>query len=99
MVCCDAGLEMILVFGVSKRILPSLARHMREDDCCEVPPPAGCILVEQSEQEGGTVIFGISGTAGLSLTHSRRFFSGQSLKAIRHEIGDEKLLTFRIRHP
>lgn len=58
-VCWAEGSEMMLVLGVSKRILPSLERHMRDDDCWEVPPPAGCILVEQSEQEGGADTLGI----------------------------------------
>ena len=41
MVRCEPGSEMMLAFGVSKRILPSLERHMREADCDGGPPPAG----------------------------------------------------------
>ena len=52
-VFCDAGSEMTLDVGVSSRNLPSLDFHMREADCEGAPPPAGCVLVEQSEQEGG----------------------------------------------
>jgi len=63
---------MMLVWGVSNRNLPSLDRHMREADCVGAPPPAGCILVAQSEQEGG-VGGGVCGgcpTVAISLARS-----------------------------
>ena len=44
---------MMLVLGVSMRILPLLDRHMRENDCAVAPPPGASDLVAQSEQEGG----------------------------------------------
>jgi len=44
---------MTLEVGVSSRNLPSLDFHIREADCVGAPPPAGCVFVEQSEQEGG----------------------------------------------
>jgi hypothetical protein len=55
---------------VSKRILPSLERHMREADCDGGPPLAGCIFVAQSEQKGGVDV-GICTTAGVSLACKR----------------------------
>jgi len=59
MVRCEPGSEMMLVFGVSKRILPSLERHMRDADCDGAAPPAGCVFVAQSEQNGGVGVVGI----------------------------------------
>ncbi len=53
MVFCDVGSEITLAVGVSSRNLPSLDFHMRDADCVGAAPPAGCVLVEQSEQEGG----------------------------------------------
>jgi len=44
---------MTLEVGVSSRNFPSLDFHILEADCVGVPPPAGCVFVEQSEQEGG----------------------------------------------
>ena len=35
------------------RVLPSLERHMREAVWDGGPPPAGCVLLAHSEQEGG----------------------------------------------
>ena len=60
MAFCEAGSVMTLLEGVSKRNLPSLERHIREADCEGGPPPAGCVLVAQSEQEGG-----VGGGAGM----------------------------------
>lgn len=53
MVFCAAGLLMILVWGVSIRMLPLLDREMRDADCVGGPPPGGCVFVEHSEQQGG----------------------------------------------
>jgi hypothetical protein len=61
---------MMLALGVSKRILPSLERHMRDADCAGGPPAAGSVFVAQSEQNGGGVD-GICGTAGVSLARNR----------------------------
>jgi hypothetical protein len=44
---------MMLVWGVSMRRLPLLERHMRDADCVGGAPPAGCVFVAQSEQDGG----------------------------------------------
>lgn len=44
---------MMLEVGVSSRNLPSLDFHIRDADCVGAPPAADCVLVEQSEQEGG----------------------------------------------
>src|ERR1700685_623337 len=59
MVFWVAGLEMMLVVGVSRRMLPLLERHMRDADCVGGVPPGTCVLVAQSEQDGG-----IGGTEG-----------------------------------
>src|SRR5208283_635301 len=69
MVCPEPGSVITLVCGVSRRILPSLERHMRDADCVGGPPAAGCVFVAQSEQEGGVGggDCGIWTTAGLSL--------------------------------
>src|SRR5271169_6189974 len=68
MVWPDDGSEITLVCGVSRRILPSLERHMRDADCEGGPPAAGCVLVAQSEHEGAVGGgCGIWTTAGLSL--------------------------------
>ncbi len=48
-----AGLVMMLVLGVSMRMLPLLDRHMREADWVGGLPPAACVLVAQSEHDGG----------------------------------------------
>jgi hypothetical protein len=53
MVCWAEGMEMTLVWGVSMRRLPLLERHMRDADCVGGAPPAGCVFVAQSEQDGG----------------------------------------------
>jgi hypothetical protein len=54
---------MMLMFGVSRRRLPLLDRHMRDADGigCALPP-AGCVVVAHSEYEGG--IGGTGGTEG-----------------------------------
>src|ERR1700683_1278108 len=59
MVFWAAGLEMMLVAGVSRRMLPLLERHMRDADCVGGVPPGACVLVAQSEQDGG-----VGGTEG-----------------------------------
>lgn len=53
----------MLMFGVSRRRLPLLDRHMRDADGigCALPP-AGCVVVAHSEHEGG--IGGTGGTEG-----------------------------------
>jgi len=43
---------MTLIWGVSTRMFPP-DRHMRDADSVGWPPPAGCVLLAQSEQEGG----------------------------------------------
>jgi hypothetical protein len=53
MVFWPAGLEMMLAVGVSMRMLPLLERHMRDADCVGGLPPGACVLVAQSEHEGG----------------------------------------------
>lgn len=63
---------MMLVLGVSKRILPSLDRHMRDADWDGGPPPAGWVFVAQSEQNGGVGVCGIWTTAGASVARNRR---------------------------
>lgn len=50
---CPAGSVMTLVWGVSRRMLPLLARNTRDADCVGGAPPGGCVLVAQSEHEGG----------------------------------------------
>ena len=53
----------MLMFGVSRRRLPLLDRHMRDaDGIGGALPPAGCVLVAHSEHEGG--IGGTGGTGG-----------------------------------
>ena len=52
---CPAGAVMMLALDVSKRICPELDCHIREGDCTGGAPPAGCVVVVQSEQEGGGV--------------------------------------------
>lgn len=44
---------MMLACGMSNRILPSLAFHMRDEDWIAWLLPAALVLVVQSEQEGG----------------------------------------------
>jgi hypothetical protein len=51
--------EMMLVVGVSRRMLPLLERYMRDADCVGGVPPGACVLVAQSEQDGG-----VGGTEG-----------------------------------
>ena len=82
MACCDAGSEITLVWGVSKRIFPSLDRHIRDADCVGAAPPAGCVFVLQSEHEGGVAggLCGIWTTAGLSL--ARREILGTAREVI-----------------
>jgi hypothetical protein len=63
MVFWVAGLEMTLAVGVSRRMLPLLERHMRDADWVGGLPPGACVLVAQSEQDGG-----IGGGAGWSIT-------------------------------
>lgn len=50
---------MTLVWGVSIRILPLPDCHIRDADCVGGVPPAACVLVVQSEHEGG--VDGIEG--------------------------------------
>ena len=72
-----AGLEMMLVVGVSRRELPLLERHMRDADCVGGAPPGACVLVAQSEQDGG-----IGGTEGSDT--GRKFITvwfGEALRA------------------
>src|ERR1700733_8234738 len=68
MVFWAAGLEMMLVAGVSRRMLPLLERHMRDADCVGGGPPGACVLVAQSEPEGGG-----GGTEGSDT--GRKFFT------------------------
>jgi heme iron utilization protein len=53
MVRWPAGSVMMLVWGVSIRMFPLLDFHMRDADCAGGAPAAGCVLVAQSEHEGG----------------------------------------------
>jgi len=53
MVRRPAGSLMRLVLGVSIRILPPPDCHIRDADCVGGVPPAACVLVVQSEHEGG----------------------------------------------
>jgi len=53
MVRWPAGSLITLVWGVSIRILPLPDRHIRDADCVGGVPPAACVLVVQSEHEGG----------------------------------------------
>ena len=53
MAFCSAGLVMMLLLGVSVRMLPLLERHMRDGDCIGGLAPAACVLVVQSEHDGG----------------------------------------------
>ena len=74
MVCFEIGSEMTLVWGMSMRVLPSLERHMREAVWVGAPPPAGCVLLAHSEQEGGVGggMGGVWPTAGISLARYAR---------------------------
>lgn len=59
---------MTLICGVSTRTFPLLDRHMRDCDSVGWPPPAGCVLLAQSEQEGGDGGSGIDCTAPKCIT-------------------------------
>ena len=54
---------MTLICGVSTRTFPLLDRHMRDCDSVGWPPSAGCVLLAQSEHEGGVGGGGIDCTA------------------------------------
>lgn len=67
---------MILVTGVSSRVLPSLERQMRDGDCVAGAPPAACVLVVHSEHEGSVGV-GVGGgwpTAGTSLARAHDYW-------------------------
>jgi hypothetical protein len=49
-----AGRVMMLLQGVSMRVLPLLDRQMREADCVGAPPPEASVCVAQSEHDGTT---------------------------------------------
>jgi hypothetical protein len=53
MVRLPARSEITLVWAVSTRVLPSLARHIRDADCVGGLPPAACVVLVHSEHEGG----------------------------------------------
>jgi len=48
-----AGIVMMLVCGVSRRMFPLPDRHTREANWVGGLPPAACVLVAQSEHDGG----------------------------------------------
>jgi len=70
-------------------MLPLLERHMRDADCIGGAPPGACVLVAQSEQDGGiggtegsdtgrkfiTVLFGRRGELAATL-RSKRAIAG-----------------------
>src|SRR5215472_471073 len=98
MVFCDAGSEITLEVGVSSRNLPSLDFHMRDADCDGAPSPAGCVLVVQSEQDGG-VGGGVENwpTAAISVARKPGFCAPakRSLKLLTHRSLPPTIPTYR----